>query len=137
MAGVQGMKHTRPMSAIQRDNLALANIEKMLDDQASGKIKLTPERIKAIEIRYSRLRPTLSAVEQTTIDESAKLSEADLMAQLAALIEAHPDLVQQALAARARKVAESIERDAAQSVALVPDVPRETTAAPDPALKKA
>ena len=102
MAGQKGMRYSRPMSAHQRDNIALGQIEILLDKQMHGEIELDPVRLEAIKIRYSRLRPTLSAVEQTTISDDEKLSDAQLLDMLANLIEAHPHLVQQALAAKAK-----------------------------------
>lgn len=75
----------------------------------SHKIKMLDQSVvTAMRMRYDKLRPTLSATELTSIDPADKLSESDLLAQLSALIEQHPDLVQQALAAKARKDAASL-----------------------------
>jgi hypothetical protein len=38
--------------------------------------------MKALELQYSRLRPTLSAVEQTVKDDLSALSEQDLLNKL-------------------------------------------------------
>lgn len=78
----------------ERDRLSLGVIESFLDQAVSGNIKcpsclgtfsvkeINPATLKAIEIRYARLRPTLSAVEQTAPDPFAGTSRSDLIAQL-------------------------------------------------------
>ena len=97
----------------QRDEIALTKIENFMDAQMD-KVLACPdcgkeyENVKVIEpaqatlirARYDKLRPTLSAVEQANIDESDKLSEADIMAKLRALVGANPDLIRTVLDAQ-------------------------------------
>ncbi len=65
MAGKLGAKQARPKTQRERDQFALTKIEELLDSAVQGRAikKWTPQRLRAIEIRYSRLRPQLSAVE--------------------------------------------------------------------------
>ena len=100
---------------LERDRIAVGRIEQLLDAQMGNdvicpkcgighKIKeLSQATLIAMRIRYDKLRPALSAVEQTNIDPEQTLTEQQLMDRLVALIDAHPDLVQRALAAKARK----------------------------------
>lgn len=76
-----------------------------LQNHIDGKIELQQTQIKAIEMLLARTMPTLSAVEQTTIEPDQKLSESDILGKITALLAAHPDLVQQALAIQARSTA--------------------------------
>lgn len=92
MSGIKGMKHRRPRTAKDRDGYASARIEQLLDDAREGKIKLDAAQLKAMEIRYSRLRPMLSAVEQTIVDPREQQDPADLEAKLRALHDARPEL---------------------------------------------
>ena len=76
----------------------------LLQNHALGKLgEIDQTRIQAAKILLDRSIPTLSAVEQTNIDPEQSLTERQLMDRLIALIDAHPDLVQRALAAKARK----------------------------------
>lgn len=92
MAGKKGMKHARPRTVKDRDGYAASRIEQMLDDHREGKIKLDQTQLKAIEIRYARLRPVLSAVEQTITDPRDTQDPAELEAKLRALFDARPEL---------------------------------------------
>lgn len=74
-----------------------------LQKAADGKIDLTPTQITAGKILLDKSLATLTAVESTTIDPAATRSEAELYADLKALIAAHPDLIQSALAEHARE----------------------------------
>ena len=86
-----------------REKISASMLVNRLKDHVDGKNKLEPTQIKAAEILLARVAPTLSAVEQTNIDPEQTLTEQQLMDKLVALIDAHPDLVQRALAAKARK----------------------------------
>jgi hypothetical protein len=81
-----------------------------------GHEDLPQSRIDAAKTLLARTLPVLSAVEQTTISEDEKLDDNQILAKLSALIEQYPDIVQQALALKAR-----------QSTAPLPD----TTIKPD------
>jgi hypothetical protein len=56
--------------------------------------KIDPTRIKAAEILLARSLPTLSAVEQTSINPDDKLDDSALLERFKALIAANPDLLQ-------------------------------------------
>ena len=90
-----------------------------LQNHIDGKIELQPTQIKAIEMLLARTMPTLSAVEQTTIEPDQKLSEVDILGKITALLAAHPDLVQQALAMQARSTAATgqLLKDSSEKVA--------------------
>lgn len=88
----KGSSAARSKTQQERDTLAALRIEQLLDDAREGKVQLAPDRLKAIELRYARLRPMLSAVEQTTVDERDKADPADLEAKLKALHDARPEL---------------------------------------------
>ena len=83
MAGKKGMKQARPRTQEERDKYALARIEELLDSVAlDGKNMKTwnPIRMRAIEIRYNKLRATLASTELTDkregwIDVMKRLSE--------------------------------------------------------------
>ena len=99
---------------LERDRIAVGRIEQLLDAQMGNNVicpkcgighkikELSQATLIAMRIRYDKLRPALSAVEQTNIDPEQTLTEQQLMDRLIALIDAHPDLVQRALAAKAR-----------------------------------
>lgn len=65
-----------------------------LDGQ--GKLELSANQIKALELMLDRLEPRLSAVEQTHIDPDAAKSESELIQEAIALFKAHPELARQA-----------------------------------------
>lgn len=123
---ILGMAATRPrrlsvrlktsgQTQLERDRIAVGVIESLLDAQMGHEVEcptckkghvikeLSQATLTAMRIRYDKLRPALSAVEQTNIDPEESLTEQQLMDRLLALIDAHPDLVQRALAARARQ----------------------------------
>lgn len=75
----------------------------LLQNHALKNAKCSQTQIRAAEALLARAIPTLSATELTTINDDEKLDDNQLLAMLADLIEQHPDLVQQALAAKARK----------------------------------
>lgn len=92
MAGVKGMKHRRARTPKDRDGYAAARIEQLLDDIREGKTKADASQLKAMELRYSRLRPMLSAVEQTVTDARDTADPAEIEAKLRALYDAKPEL---------------------------------------------
>ena len=88
-----------------KQKISVSMLMNRLKDHADGKIELQQTQLKAIELILQRTVPSLSAVEQTTIEPDQKLSEADILGKITALLAAHPDLVQQALAMQARSTA--------------------------------
>lgn len=122
MAGVKGAVHYKAMGRDARDAMALASIEKILDNQHLTRkpAKLDPVRLKALELRYSRLRPVLSAVENTSVDATSKLSESDIMAKIALLIAKYPDLITRAQQLQAQ-LPVTIDADTLNVAVLMPD----------------
>jgi Asp-tRNA(Asn)/Glu-tRNA(Gln) amidotransferase B subunit len=85
-----------------KTKIQASQLVNLLQNHALGKIEIDQARIQSAKILLDRAIPTLSAVEQTNIDPQESLTEQQLMDRLVALIDAHPDLVQRALAAKAR-----------------------------------
>ena len=96
----KGAKAKRPRNPRERAVYAAARIEQILDDAREGMIELTPARLKAIEIAYSRLKPTLAAVEHTEPNPRDKITPGELVARLAAMFDARPELFEQVQALR-------------------------------------
>jgi hypothetical protein len=95
-----GSLNKRPRSPRSDDAQQCTVIEKLLANHYNGREKLSPTQLKAIELRYARLRPTLAAVEHTQLDPRDQMSPEELVAKLAALFDAQPQLLQQVLALR-------------------------------------
>ena len=93
MAGKKGATWSKPMTRQQRDEIAVTKIENILDNHRDGKNRLSISRLRAIELRYHKLRPSLSAVEQTIINDADSQSEGDIVAKLVALFQAEPSLM--------------------------------------------
>lgn len=102
MAGKQGATWSKPMTQQQRDSLALSKIEELLDKQVNGKKRLSPSTLMALRIRYDKLRPALSSVEQTVHNADDQLSDEQLLAKFDALVQAHPALLERFIGLRAR-----------------------------------
>ena len=68
-----------------------------LIDHYLGKLEvpLDVTQIKAAEVVLARLVPTLSAVEQTVIDDRDRATEPELQAKLVAMLTANPALLAQ------------------------------------------
>jgi hypothetical protein len=80
------------------------------------KIKeLTASEVNLIRARYDKLRPSLSAVEQTT--HEASRSQADILNEIKALLEAKPDLLATLLPGYQIVPVVTPSHDAAQQVA--------------------
>jgi len=105
MPGIKGMKHKRPRTKKERNTYAAIRIEEILDQAREGEIELTPARLKAIEIAYSRLKPTLAAVEQTIVDPRDQVDPNEIAGRLAALFAEKPQLWDQVVALRASQQA--------------------------------
>lgn len=103
MAGKKGMKQSRPTTQVERDKIALARIENWMDEIQEGHVtcvkcrkqfeakELQPSAVALIKARYDKLRPSLSAVEQTTIEVSRSAEE--IVNEIRALVAAKPELV--------------------------------------------
>jgi len=93
VAGKPGAVHSKTRTNSQRDAVRVGIIEKLLDEQADGDRELTAAQLKAIEIRYARLRPTLAAVEQHNIDDRDKLTDEAIVAALEGHVSSNPLIV--------------------------------------------
>lgn len=121
----------------ERDLISLGRIEALSDGIMGNAItcpscnkphkisNLDSSVVAVMRMRYDKLRPTLQAVEQTNIDPQDKLDENQILTKLGALIDAHPDLLQRALAARA-KVAETAVSPVAVTPITHPQTPDAT-----------
>lgn len=69
-----------------------------LKKHADGEIELSPTQIRAAEILLDRALPKLSAVEQTTLDPSASLSEEQIIAQMTDIALKHPQVIRALMA---------------------------------------
>jgi hypothetical protein len=111
MAGQPGMVRSRPTSDAHKDAILRAKIENKLSKHFDGKEKLSISQLRAADLLYARLRPTLSTVEQTLVDQRDKLSEAEVLAELQGLFTAKPELLDKLIELRdaARLVQEGRE----------------------------
>ena len=109
MQGVTMAARNKPAGQTQRerDAIALGLIESELDRMTKEpcycpscakelQVKDIAPRLQAMKMRYDRLRPTLVAQELTVIEPDR--SEADILAELQALVAANPDLIRSLLA---------------------------------------
>lgn len=110
MAGKKGM--TQPtQNQATRDAKALANIENWMDQILDGHItcvkcrkdfeakELQPSAVALLKARYDKLRPSLSAVEQTNVNEGETLTEEQILLKLQSLILGNRQMVEAILAA--------------------------------------
>lgn len=88
-----------------KTKIQTSQLVNFLQNHALGKLdgEVSSTRIDAAKALIARTLPVLSAQELTTISEDEKLDDNQLLNKLADLIEKHPDLVQQALAHKARQ----------------------------------
>ena len=86
----------------ERDRIALGRIESYLDSMIGDHFQcpsckeraaikdVNPIVIQAMKLRYDKLRPALSSVEQTTIDVTP--AETDLAATIRSVLQSNPEL---------------------------------------------
>src|SRR5688572_25536356 len=67
VSGKKGMKHARPRTREEKDIYALARIEELLDGVIEGSPVQSWDqiRMRALEIRYNKLRASLASTELT------------------------------------------------------------------------
>lgn len=100
MAGIKGMKHKRPRAKKHSDAIEASKIETLLANHYDGVEELSTTQLKAIEIRYARLKPTLAAVEQTIVDPRDQADPNDILMRLNAMFTEKPELWDQLVAMR-------------------------------------
>lgn len=93
MAGVKGMKHSRPRTSKEKDSYRLARIEQILKEARENQRELSKSQQFAIDLEYSKLRPTLAAVEQTMVDERDKSDPTVVMSGLVSKLAQKPELM--------------------------------------------
>lgn len=111
MAGIKGMKHTRPRAKKHNDAIEASKIENLLADHYHGVTELSSTQLKAIELRYARLKPTLAAIEQTIVDPRDKADPSDILNRLNALLNEKPELWDQLVALRAAQQSHDIHTE--------------------------
>ncbi len=75
-----------------RAKIQASNLVRRLQDHANGTIEMTPTQIKAAEILLSKSLSSLQAVEINNVSQNDKLSEAEIIGKIAALMAANPAL---------------------------------------------
>lgn len=89
----------RPRGIPQREaqkNASRAHlIKKRLLDHGNGKVDLSATQVKALEVLLDRLEPKLSAIEHTDANPRDQLDAGQLAAQLAAMFNEKPELLEQ------------------------------------------
>ena len=86
-----------------RDAIRATQILNVLEKHATSKKgKLAASRIAAARAALPFLRPTLQAVEQTNVNQDDMLTDDQVFNKLAALVQAHPDLLQRLIATQAQ-----------------------------------
>lgn len=85
------MTQKRERTEKERDGYALTRIEQLLDQACEGKVQVDGSRLKAMEIRYSRLRPSLSSIEQT--NKAPEKTEEEILAAITHTISQNPELL--------------------------------------------
>lgn len=115
---VRGSQARAVQSRAEKDAIALGKLEAWIDEILDGHVtctkcrkefeakELQPSAVALLKARYDKLRPSLSAVEQTTIEPAQQMTEDQILQKIQALIVAHPDLLQRALAMNAKVVRE-------------------------------
>lgn len=109
--GIRGKRIKPPgKTQAERDRIALGRIESFMDTVASGQLvcpscnkefpakEISPVVATLIRARYDKLRPSLSAVEQTITDDRDKQSEQEVMDKLRDLVKANAAAVRMLLA---------------------------------------
>jgi hypothetical protein len=107
MAGKKGVRlKTAGQTQQERDRISLGRIESYMDAvivghfqcptcQEKAEIKdISSAAVTLIKARYDKLRPSLSAVEQTNVNPDDRLDDSALLDRFKALIAANPDLLQ-------------------------------------------
>ena len=88
-----GQRLRRDQSQQEKDAARLGLLEKLLIDHAHGRLELSATQVMAARAIYDKLRPSLSAIEQTTIHESDLTSEEQIVQALSTLIAQRPEIV--------------------------------------------
>ena len=81
--GRRGIK----LSEKHKDQVKATNLMNRIKDAADGKVEMTSNQIRAAELYLSKTVPSLSAVEQTNIDEADSMTTDQLMATLKMMLD--------------------------------------------------
>jgi hypothetical protein len=83
----QGHQPGKPLNEAHKQKIAAGRIMQRLRDNAEGKLEMSASQIRAAEVFLSKTVPSLSAVEQTNINEADSLTPEQLQASLIAMLE--------------------------------------------------
>lgn len=107
---IRGSQARAVQSRAEKDAVALGKLEAWIDEILDGHVtctkcrkdfeakELQPSAVALLKARYDKLRPSLSAVEQTTIEPAQQLTEDQIFAKIQALIAASPEMQARLLA---------------------------------------
>lgn len=84
-----------------KDKLRAEMCAAFIEQHVHGKRKMSSSQVQAAKILIDKGKPSLQAVEQTTIEPAAVRNDAELVEGLRAIIQAHPDLIQRILGEQA------------------------------------
>lgn len=90
-----------------RKRIKVGMLVSRLEAASEGRVDMSATQVAAAKILLDKAVPSLSAVEQTTIDPSASLGESDIRDQLRTLLASHPDVVAELLGEQARQAREA------------------------------
>jgi hypothetical protein len=91
------------LSESWKEKIQASMLMNRLKDHADGKIELSQTQLKAIDMILLRTVPSLSAVEQTTIEPETALTEAQIIENMKQFLVAHPEVLSDLLADKARQ----------------------------------
>jgi hypothetical protein len=89
-----------------RRRIKVGMLQARLHSAAMGKADMSATQVAAAKVLLDKAMPTLQAVEQSYTEPAATRSEAELLAELKAVLASNPDLAQKALAELAKESGE-------------------------------
>lgn len=101
---IRGSQARAVQSRAEKDAIALGKLEAWIDQILDGHVtctkcrkefeakELQPSAVALLKARYDKLRPSLSAVEQTTIEPAHQMTVEDIVAKFQALIKEVPEM---------------------------------------------
>lgn len=85
---------SKPRNAKERQLISAGFIFNRCVQHAKGEVEMTATQLKAADIVLSKTMPSLANVEQTIMNDSDALSMEQIQAQMIAIVQANPDLLQ-------------------------------------------
>src|SRR5262245_6965964 len=107
------INRTKEQRDAWRERVQVGKLMQLLEDAGHGRVELSPNRIKSIEVVLDRLVPRLSSAEVVEPNELDSLSREEILARIQALFVSDPTLLPEliALNARAQSAAPSAVAD--------------------------